>query len=85
LHGVAELQRAAYRLGALIVDRTPQREERRFHAALVQTREIDVTVGKAPAEIGAADQDALDRVDVAVDADGFRADLARASHFVLSR
>ena len=69
LHGVAEVERAADRFGTFVVSGNPEGEERRVDAAFLQARNIDVAHRGALGDVGAVDQDALRRIDVAVDAD----------------
>ena len=83
LHSVTKLQRAAHGLRALVEGGHPQREVGRDHARVLEPRQVDVPPARAPRDVLVAVEDALQRVDVAVDADEARVDAARVLRRVL--
>jgi hypothetical protein len=77
LHRIPQIQRPAYRLRTRKIDGNPQREERRVRSALTQPWNIHVTYVPPFAQVFSHHQYALNRVDVTVDSDRLRGQLAR--------
>jgi hypothetical protein len=69
LHRVAQIERAAHRLGAMVKRRNPEREERRVNPALLEPWQIGMAVSRALPEVFIVDEDSLDCVDVGVEFD----------------
>src|SRR5579871_772490 len=69
LHRVAQVERTPHGHGALVVSRHPEREKRRGHTPLAETRDIHVAGRGALCQVGMVYEDSLGGIDVAVDSD----------------
>jgi hypothetical protein len=78
LHRVSKIQRPAYCFRTWKVRGNPQREEWRMRAPLVQPWNIDVTYIPPFGQVFPHHQYALNRIDVTVDSDRLRCQLARS-------
>src|SRR5580704_2923770 len=85
LDGVAQIKRAADRLGAFVISGDPKREERCAHSAFAQARQIGMAMVCALAQVFVEDQLALDGVNVAIDADILGGEFAGPCEVILLR
>ena len=78
LHGIPQIQGPAYGLRTWKIHGHPQRKERRVRAALVQPWNVHVTDIPPFAQVFPHHQDALNRVNVAVNSNRLRGEPARS-------